>query len=181
MEMVDWALVVERFERLLTGLARGEENDRGEHVSVCPGAVRRRRGGALDAEARGRALTLRARALTPLLLRWLARRVRTFHYGGEQFFDADGAGQALVARRRQGLAQLSGALRARYAASDAWSEALGESFSDLRFTDANRVPFPFAQVMRERFNLASVVTASDGPRLQHLDGHWTLDVSGSYG
>jgi glutamate-1-semialdehyde 2,1-aminomutase len=125
--------------------------------------------------------TLRARALTPLLLRWLARRVRTFHYGGEQFFDADGAGEALVARRRQGLAQLSGALRARYAASDAWSEALGESFSDLRFTDANRVPFPFAQVMRERFNLASVVTASDGPRLQHLDGHWTLDVSGSYG
>jgi glutamate-1-semialdehyde 2,1-aminomutase len=125
--------------------------------------------------------TLRARALTPLLLRWLARRIRTFHYGGEQFFDADGAGEALVARRRQGLAQLSGALRARYAASDAWSEALGESFSDLRFTDANRVPFPFAQVMRERFNLASVVTASDGPRLQHLDGHWTLDVSGSYG
>jgi glycosyltransferase involved in cell wall biosynthesis len=56
MEMVDWALVVERFERLLTGLARGEENDRGEHVSVCPGAVRRRRGRALDAEARDRAL-----------------------------------------------------------------------------------------------------------------------------
>ena len=35
--------------------------------------------------------------------------------------------------------------------------------------------------MRERFELCSVVTASDGPYLHDLDGHWTLDVSGSYG
>jgi glutamate-1-semialdehyde 2,1-aminomutase len=125
--------------------------------------------------------TMRARSLTPLLLRLLSRRIRTFHYAGDRFFDADGAGEALIARRRQGLERLSGALRAQYATSDAWSEALRESFSDLRFTDANRVPFPFALFMRENFNLASVVTASDGPRLQHLDGHWTLDVSGSYG
>ena len=43
------------------------------------------------------------------------------------------------------------------------------------------MPFPFARVMREKFNLCSVVTASQGPRLQNLDGHWTIDVSGSYG
>jgi len=43
------------------------------------------------------------------------------------------------------------------------------------------VPFPFARVMREKFNLCSVVTASQGPRLKNLDGHWTIDVSGSYG
>jgi glutamate-1-semialdehyde 2,1-aminomutase len=125
--------------------------------------------------------TMRARSLTPLFLRLLSRRIRTFHYAGDRFFDADGAGEALIGRRREGLERLSGALRAQYASSDAWSESLRESFSDLRFTDANRVPFPFAQFMRENFNLASVVTASDGPRLQHLDGHWTLDVSGSYG
>ena len=35
--------------------------------------------------------------------------------------------------------------------------------------------------MREKFNLCSVVTASDGPKLRDLDEHWTLDVSGSYG
>jgi glutamate-1-semialdehyde 2,1-aminomutase len=61
------------------------------------------------------------------------------------------------------------------------SGVLRDGFSDLRFTDANRVPFPFARYMRERFDLATVVTASDGPRLQDLDGHWALDVSGSYG
>ncbi len=37
------------------------------------------------------------------------------------------------------------------------------------------------RVMREKFDLCSVVTASDGPKLRDLDGHWTLDVSGSYG
>jgi glutamate-1-semialdehyde 2,1-aminomutase len=142
-------------------------------AAVAAGLVVRRLAVAL--------LTMRARSLMPLVLRLLSRRIRTFHYAGDRFFDADGAGEALIARRRQGLEQLSGALRTRYASSDAWSETLRESFSDLRFTDANRVPFPFAQVMRENFNLASVVTASDGPRLQHLDGHWTLDVSGSYG
>ena len=142
-------------------------------IAVVAGLIMRRLAVAL--------FTLRARALTPLLLRLLSRRVRTFHYTADRFFDADGAGAALIERRRQGLERLSGALRRQYAASDAWSEALRESFSDLRFTDANRVPFPFAQFMRENFNLASVVTASDGPRLQHLDGHWTLDVSGSYG
>jgi glutamate-1-semialdehyde 2,1-aminomutase len=55
------------------------------------------------------------------------------------------------------------------------------SLSDLRFTDSNRVPFPFAPVMRESFELASMVTASNGPELLDLDGNWSLDVGGSYG
>jgi len=125
--------------------------------------------------------TLRARALTPMLLRRLSRWVRTHHYSDAQFFQADGAGELLVSRRREGIERLGAFLRAQYPESTAWGERLRESFSDLRFTDANRVPFPFARFMQEHFNLASVVTASDGPRLQHLDGHWTLDVSGSYG
>ena len=65
--------------------------------------------------------TMRARSLTPLCLRLLSRRIRTFHYTGDRFFDADGAGEALMVRRRQGLERLSGALRVQYAASDAWS------------------------------------------------------------
>jgi glutamate-1-semialdehyde 2,1-aminomutase len=35
--------------------------------------------------------------------------------------------------------------------------------------------------MREKFNLCSVVTASQGPRLKNLDDQWTIDVSGAYG
>src|SRR5262249_16271258 len=119
--------------------------------------------------------TLRARALTPTLLRILSRWVRTHSYSDAEFFQADGAGGPLLEGRGAGLEGLGIFFRARYPDATAWGERLRESFSDLRFTDANRVPFPFARYMHEHFNLASVVTASDGPRLRHLDGHWTLD------
>ena len=125
--------------------------------------------------------TWRARAWTPLLSRYLAPWVRGCSYSDEQFFRADGVSGARVDRRRMGIERLSAQLRSQHARSAAWGEALRERFSDLRFTDANRVPFPFARFMRERFDLCSVVTASDGPRLLDLDGRWTLDVSGSYG
>src|SRR5262245_10012878 len=115
------------------------------------------------------------------MLRVLARWVRRRDLSDAEFFRADGAGTCDVARREAGIARLARVLHERYPASIAWGERMRESFSDLRFTDANRVPFPFARFVREHFNLASVVTASDGPRLRDLDDHWTLDVSGSYG
>src|SRR5262249_50514877 len=126
-------------------------------------------------------LTLRARALTPSLLRVLSRWVRTHSYSDAEFFQADGAGGSLIERRQAGLERLALFFRARYPEATAWGKRLRESFSDLRFTGAHRGPFPVARHMHEHFNLGAVVTASDGPRLQHLDGHWTLDVSGSYG
>jgi glutamate-1-semialdehyde 2,1-aminomutase len=125
--------------------------------------------------------TLRALALTPILSRRLARWVKPQSYSEDEFFRADGAGEPWIARRRRGLDRLSTLLRDRYPQSRAWASAIRDGFSDLRFTDANRVPFPFAQTMRDRFELCSVVTESDGPYLHDLDGHWTLDVSGSYG
>ncbi len=126
-------------------------------------------------------LTWRARAVAPAAARRLSRWVRTRDYTGDAFFAADGAGADVVATRKAALDRLSSAFRGRHARSFAWSAQVREGFSDLRFTDANRVPFPFARVMRERFDLATVVTASEGPRLRDLDGNWSLDVSGSYG
>jgi len=125
--------------------------------------------------------TLRARALAPGLYRRLAGWVRPRSYSDAEFFRADGVGERWATRRRLGLERLAASLRAAYPRSRAWAAEVGPGFSDLRFTDANRVPFPFARVMRERFELCSVVTGSDGPRLHDLDGHWTLDVGGSYG
>jgi glutamate-1-semialdehyde 2,1-aminomutase len=107
--------------------------------------------------------------------------VRARSYSDEEFFRADGAPEAWIDRRKRAIDRLSQFFHARHPRSAAWGDTIREGFSDLRFTDANRVPLPFARFMRERFNLCSVVTASDGPRLLDLDGHWTLDVSGSYG
>src|SRR5262249_30879904 len=113
--------------------------------------------------------------------RRLARWVKPRAYSDEEFFRADGAGEPWIEQRKQGLERLSSFLRDHYPRCTAWGDAIRTSFSDLRFTDDNRVPFPFARFMRVHFNECAVVTASDGPRVQDLDGHWTLDVGGSYG
>ena len=125
--------------------------------------------------------TLGAIAWVPVLSRRLARWVGPRSYTDDELLDADGAGAAWTARRRLGLDRLSATLGAQFARAAAWERGLREGLSDLRFTDASRVPFPFARAMHDRFSLCSVVTASRGPYLENLDGHWTLDVSGSYG
>jgi glutamate-1-semialdehyde 2,1-aminomutase len=127
------------------------------------------------------ASTLRAVAFVPLVARALSKHLGAYHYDEEGMLRADAASDAWVRRRREGLDRLAAVLRARYSTSIAWGDTIRDSFSDLRFTDASRVPFPFVRVMRDKFSVCSVVTASRGPHLQNLDGHWTIDVSGSYG
>jgi glutamate-1-semialdehyde 2,1-aminomutase len=129
----------------------------------------------------GAVLTLRATAMTPRFSRRLSRWVKSSDYSAEEFLRADGASAPWAEVRRQALDRLAGFFRTHFAKSIAWGDGIRESFSDLRFTDANRVPFPFMRTMRDKFSVCSVVTASDGPRLRDLDGNWTLDVSGSYG
>jgi glutamate-1-semialdehyde 2,1-aminomutase len=126
-------------------------------------------------------LTLRARSFTPTFSRLLSSWVKTNDYTDETFFKADGADDAIATKRRHALDRLAGYFQEHHAKSIAWGNEIRDGLSDLRFTDAGRVPFPFARIMREKFNLCSVVTASDGPRLRDIDGRWTLDVTGSYG
>jgi hypothetical protein len=107
--------------------------------------------------------------------------VKARPYSEEEFFRADGAEGPWPEVRKKALDRLAVLLQAQYAKSIAWGLGVRDSLSDLRFTDANRMPFPFVRLMRQKFDLCSVVTASDGPKLRDLDDHWTLDVSGSYG
>jgi glutamate-1-semialdehyde 2,1-aminomutase len=125
--------------------------------------------------------TLPALAWMPALSRRLSHWVKARDYSEAEFLRADGATDQWAEVRAKSLRRLADRLNGQYAQSAAWANRVRESFSDLRFTDANRVPFPFMRVMRERFNLCTVVTQSRGPRLHNLDGQWTIDVSGSYG
>ena len=126
-------------------------------------------------------LTLPAVALMPGATRRLSHWVRAHDYAEDELLRADGAGEPWVERRREALTRLASTLHEQHAKSIAWGAAIRESFSDLRFTDACRVPFPFARVIRDKFNLCSVATVSQGPKLLDLDGNWTIDVSGAYG
>ena len=126
-------------------------------------------------------VTWSARAWTPEMARFLAPLIRARDTDELRLLSADGAPQAFIAPRRAALQGLRERLAKRAVRSHAWAEQVRGSLSDLRFTDASRVPFPFAGIMREGFNVAAVVTASRGSRLCDLDGNWSLDVSGSYG
>ena len=110
---------------------------------------------AIRADGHRRAVDAARQGLEPGAHPTLSRWVKARHYSDEEFFRADGAGEPWIERRRRGTrppgARCSGTPSP---VSIAWGEAIRDSFSDLRFTDANRVPFPFARVMRERFNLA---------------------------
>jgi glutamate-1-semialdehyde 2,1-aminomutase len=125
--------------------------------------------------------SLRAIALAPMLSRPFSRFVRSLDYSDDEFLRADGAAERWVEVRKLAIERLSRFFQVNSVKSIAWGNEIRDSFSDLRFTDANRVPFPFMRAMRERFNLCSVVTESKGSHLRDLDGRWSLDVSGSYG
>src|SRR5262249_27811209 len=84
--------------------------------------------------------TLRALALVPVMSRRLSRWVKARDYSEDELLQADGAGQPWIERRRQGLNRLAWRLQGQHARSIAWGNAVRESFSDLRFTDASRVP-----------------------------------------
>jgi glutamate-1-semialdehyde 2,1-aminomutase len=125
--------------------------------------------------------TLRAMALAPTLSRRLSEWVKSLNYLERDAWRADGAGEHWIQVRKEAIDRLSANFQVQCAKSIAWGNEIRNSFSDLRFTDANRVPFPFMKTMREKFSLCAVVTESKGPKLRDLDGNWSLDVSGSYG
>lgn len=113
-------------------------------------------------------LTVRARAWVPSVSRLLSSWVNAHDYSGDAFFRADGANAGIVRRRLEALDRVSASFRDAHAKSADWGASVREGFSDIRFADANRVPFPFAKTMREKFDLTTVVTESDGPHLQML-------------
>jgi glutamate-1-semialdehyde 2,1-aminomutase len=87
-------------------------------------------------------LTFLALALLPALSRCLSKWVKSRDYAEEELLRADGAGEPWVNRRKQALDRLAVFLRTQNQRSVTWANSIRESFSDLRFTDANRVPFP---------------------------------------
>ena len=127
------------------------------------------------------AVVLPGYAVTPRLSRWLAGWFGSTDLDEARFLRADGAPERFAAQRKTALALLREDLESNRPESRDFADSIRNRLSDLRFADANRVPFPFAKLMRERFNVASVAHRSVGPYLEDLDGQRSLDVSGSYG
>ncbi len=113
--------------------------------------------------------------------RRIARLIPFFGYEEQEFFGSDGAPESVRNDRRDGFNKLSLSLREQSPESIAFTESLEDSISDLRFTNAYRVPFPYRNVVRKYLKLGQVAVATSGVMIKDLDGNWRYDLSGSYG
>ena len=111
----------------------------------------------------------------------VARLVPGYAYDEARFFDSDGAPAAVQAQRRAGFMRLAGQLRARHPLSTAMTQRARAGLSDLQFTSAYRVPFPYSDFLREHIAVGAFVQRTDGVTVTDLDGQTFFDLSGSYG
>ena len=111
----------------------------------------------------------------------VARLLPGFAYDEARFFAADEAPAEVAGRRRMGFHRLAGVLNARHARSIALTKSAREGLSDLQFTGAYRVPFPFSPYLREHLSLGAFFESSEGSELVDLDGQRFIDLTGAYG
>ena len=113
--------------------------------------------------------------------RRIASVIRTFEYDANQFFCSDGAPDSIAQNRRQGLGNLTQSVIIHSPETIAFSASLEDSVSDVRFTTAYRVPFPYRKYLSKELRLGSIIEESQGVKVKDLDNNWRYDLTGSYG
>lgn len=116
--------------------------------------------------------------------RWakrLTRWIPGYNYEEDRFFDSDGAAADVVARRRAGFMRLAAIYATRFARTNAVTASARGILSDLQFTGAYRVPFPYSDYLRRHLSIGAFLRASEGVMLEDLDGNRLYDLAGSYG
>ncbi|MGH8497622.1 MAG: aminotransferase class III-fold pyridoxal phosphate-dependent enzyme [Methylococcales bacterium] len=113
--------------------------------------------------------------------RRIARWIPFFEYDEQKFFGSDGAPESVMKNRRNGFERLGSSLQEKSPDSIAFSESLEAGISDVCFTNAYRVPFPFRNLVREHLKVGQVAVETSGVKIKDLDGVWRYDLSGSYG
>lgn len=71
----------------------------------------------------------------------------SYTFGEDEFYTADGAPEAVAAKRKAGFLKLADEFKMGPNAQ-AEEAKLRDGFSDIRFTDTNRVPFPFQKIVQ---------------------------------
>ncbi|MCX7863699.1 MAG: aminotransferase class III-fold pyridoxal phosphate-dependent enzyme, partial [Novosphingobium sp.] len=115
------------------------------------------------------------------LARRLARLTPAYEFGWHEFFRADDPPEDIARRRQAAFRRLASLYRERFAQTAASTAQAGQALSDLRFTGAYRVPFPFSRIVRENLSAGSFLERSKGVLLYDLDGNPMFDLTGSYG
>jgi len=113
--------------------------------------------------------------------RRIASIIRSFDYDENQFFRSDGAAESIVKKRRRGLEELQQLARNKCSKTISFNASLEDSVSDIRFTAAYRVPFPYRKYLPKELTLTSFAEETQGVKIKDLDDNWRYDLTGSYG
>jgi glutamate-1-semialdehyde 2,1-aminomutase len=104
-----------------------------------------------------------------------------FNQDARSFFQSDGADDAIARRRQAGFERLGTLFAERFPKTLALTRETRTGLSDLQFTSAYRVPFPFSKRVRETLGTGAFLDRSEGPVVIDLDGNRLIDLTGSYG
>ena len=115
------------------------------------------------------------------LSRRVAKQIPFFSYDEKRFFNSDGAPDDIKQKRISALNVLRTDLQNTCPKTLEFSNSLEDSISDVRFTSAYKVPFPFRDYLYKELKLGSIAEATDGVKIKDLDDNWRYDLSGSYG
>jgi glutamate-1-semialdehyde 2,1-aminomutase len=113
--------------------------------------------------------------------RRIAALIPALDYDARHFFRCDGAPDDVVAKREQGFERLAYLFAERFPKSRALTAETRDGLSDLQFTASYRVPFQFAQLVKENLGVGAFVDRSAGVTVTDLDGNDFYDLTGSYG
>ena len=113
--------------------------------------------------------------------RRLAKLVPNYGYGDDRYFCSDDAPAEIEKARRDGYQRLLQEALTQSPESINTSLALADSVSDIRFTNAYRVPFPYRDGISSQLKTTPIVEETDDVRIKDIDGTWRYDLSGSYG
>ena len=111
----------------------------------------------------------------------VARFIPFYSYDERRFFRADGADDAIAARRREGFFRLAAEFKTRYPKTLALTGEARKGLSDLQFTSSYRVPFQFSPLVRAHLGTGVFLSESDGTEVVDPDGNRFIDLTGSYG
>jgi len=128
--------------------------------------------------SRAKHLSLRGHA------RWsrrIAGLIRFFEYGEDEFLVSDAAPESVARERREGLERLRRQVRESSPSVLRMHDALHGHISDVQFTSAYRVPFPYRNQVPKELRCGSIVDETCGVKVKDIDGNWRYDLSGSYG
>ena len=113
--------------------------------------------------------------------RRIAAFVKTFDYDEDHYFCSDGAPEAIADKRRAALHRLKERFRHDFAAGLKFGTSVEGSISDVQFTSAYRVPFPYRKLLADEFKQSSIVEKTFGVQMRDIDGNWRYDLTASYG